>query len=435
MLVLQESTAMIRRVVITGLSVKSPLGNTVEDFWNGLTAGRSGTRSLYELASWRLFQEFEDEFASRVIADVRDFERDIALLPFNVRRRDRYIQLAVSAGLDALNDAGIQRGSFDPDRLGIALATSIGGAHATDVAFCLLTRDGTSTFAPQRTPQGFYQDCTFNTPSILLAQHIGSEGPCITLSTACVSGIDVLGTAYEAIFSAKTDMMLVGASEAPITPARFAGYDVIRCISRKHNQHPEQASRPFDRDRDGFVLGEGAGVLMLEEREHALARHAHIYAEISGFGLTTNAQYIVSLRPVGSSNLARAMKQALEQAHIAPHDVQCIYADGSSTQQNDEFETLAIKEVFGDRATTIPVTGIKSMLGHPLAAAGAHVAVAAALTLDRGKIPPTINYETRDARCDLALVAPRARDFSDGVVLLIGNGFSGVYGAVSLIAA
>ena len=423
----------MRRVVITGAGVVSPFGCTIDAFWDGLISGRSTTKSLSELTSWHLFEGCLEQFDSKVIAEVEQFDPEAHGLPPQVCKQDRYVQFAVAAALAALCDSGLDHPKDDwQDRFGIALATSIGPARTTEAVFCATTARGTAPVDSAQIPERFYLDCIFNTPSILLAQMLDLHGPCLTLSTACASGVDIVGHAYECILDNDADIMLTGASEAPITPARFGGANAIQCVTSQYNDEPAQASRPFDVGHSGFVLGEGAGFVLLEERERALARGATIYGEIVGFGRTCNAKDMVSLEPAWASNLSRAITEALCQAQLSPVDIHYIQAHGSSTAQNDTFETLAFKETLGDAVYHIPISANKSMLGHPLGAAGVFGVIATALSFLHGYIHPTINLEELDPQCDLDYVPDTPRPWNATNAMVIGNGFSGSHAALIL---
>lgn len=420
------------RVVITGMGVVSPLGNTIEDFWHELIAGHSGVKSLKEIVHSDLFERFTTDFGSQVIAEVEQFD-EAKQLPEHIRQRDRYVQFAVAAALQAVQDAQLD----DPsdamrDDWGVISTTAIGAAHTTEAIYCRATEYGVEEVDPKKIPSDFYLDWICNTPAILLAQLLDLHGPCDTISSACASGVDVIGYAYELIRDGDAKIMIVGASDAPISPTRFGGCDTIHCLARGFNDQPQRASRPFDKHRGGFVFGEGAGALLLEEREHAISRGAHIYAEITGFGLTNNATHMISLKPTVSSHLGRAIQGAMNEAGVTPEDIHYINPHASSTNQNDQTETKVIKEVFGERAYHVPMSSTKSETGHSLGAAGFLGTLAAILTLNTGIIHPTINYEEPDPLCDLDYVPNEARPFSGTGALVIANGFSGIHSSLVL---
>lgn len=422
----------MRRVVITGMGVVSPLGNTIDAFWHGLVSGRSAAKALKDITHCDLFERLGAEFASRVIAEVEQFE-EAQQLPDHIRRRDRYVQFAVVAALQAVCDAHLDVSSAAiRDHWGIAFTTAVGPAQATEAAYCQATQNGTEALDPEKVPPEFYLDWLCNAPTLLLAQLFNVHGPCDTISSACASGVDVVGYAYESIRDGEAMIMLAGSSEAPLAPTRFGGCDVIHCLATGFNDQPQRASRPFDKKRNGFVMGEGAGAFLLEEREHALNRGARIYAEITGFGLTSNATHMVSLKPAVAPHLARAIKQAMCEARIAPENIHYINPHASSTNQNDQTETRAIKEVLGKHAYEVPMSATKSEIGHSLATAGFFGAMAATLSLTEGMIHPTINIEEPDPRCDLDYVPHKARQFTGTHALVIASGFSGTHATLVL---
>ena len=422
----------MRRVVITGMGVVSPLGNTIEAFWHGLVSGRSAVKSLKDITHCDLFERLGAEFASQVIAEVEQFE-EAQQLPDHIRQRDRYVQFAVAAALEAVRDAHLDESSAAiRDHWGIAFTTAVGAAQATEVAYCLATQNGTEAVDPAKIPPSFYLDWICNAPAILLAQLFNMHGPCDTISSACASGVDVIGLAYESIRDGDAMIMLATASEAPLAPTRFGGCDVIHCLATGFNDQPQRASRPFDKKRSGFVMGEGAGAFLLEERDHAVNRGAHIYAEITGFGLTSNATHMVSLKPAIAPHLTRAIKQAMNEARVTPQDIHYINPHASSTNQNDQTETRAIKEALGKHAYEVPMSATKSEIGHSLATAGFFGAMAATLSLAEGMIHPTTNYEEPDPLCDLDYVPHFARPFTGTHCLVIASGFSGTHATLLL---
>ncbi len=422
----------MRRVVITGVGVISPLGNTIDAFWHGLVSGRSAVKSLKDIIHCDLFKHLGTEFASQVIAEVEQFE-EAQQLPDHIRRRDRYVQFAVAAALQAVHDACLDVSSAAiRDHWGIAFTTAVGAAQATEAAYCLATQNGTEAVDPAKIPPEFYLDWICNTPAILLAQLFDLHGPCDTISSACASGVDAIGYAYESIRDGDAMIMLVGASEAPLAPTRFGGCDVIHCLATGFNDQPQRASRPFDKKRSGFVMGEGAGAFLLEEREYAVSRGAHIYAEITGFGLTSNATHMVSLKPAVAPHLTRAIKQAMSEAKITPENIDYINPHASSTNQNDQTETRAIKEALGKRAYEVPMSATKSEIGHSLATASFFGAIATTLSFAKGMIHPTINYEEPDPLCDLDYVPNKARQFTGTHSLVIASGFSGTHATLAL---
>ena len=419
----------LRRVAITGLGVISPLGIGKQRYWQGLVDGRSATKHLSEVESCDLYAGFE--FGSNVLAEVEGFDPDVAGLPQEVRRLDRFIQFAVAGALQAIDDAALDVKSVERDRLGIALSTAICGTRQMEREFVAATDHGHLPVDPAKVGPDLYLASMSNTPSVILAALTGARGPCITLSTGCIGGVDTIGYAFESIRYGDADVVVAGASEAPITPITTASFEIINCLSRRHNDRPATASRPFDADRDGFVLAEGCGVVVLEEWEHAQARGAHIYAEISGFDLSCNALHMTDLLSDGA-DLARTMTGALHDAGLAAESVDHVNAHGSSTPQNDRCETKALVLALGEHARRIPINSTKSMTGHPLSAASAQEIVGCALALERGYIHPTINYERPDPDCDLDYVPNTGRPWRGDVVLSDASGFSGLHATLVL---
>lgn len=418
---------MMRHVAITGLGIISPLGSGKAAFWDGLVAGRSATKHLSKLSSCDLHERFT--FEAQAVAEVEEF--DPGDLPTEVQRLDRYIQFAVSGAQQAMADANLDPMSLDRDAFGIALATAICGTRQMESEFIAVTDEGRTPVDPRRAGYDLYLASMSNTPSVILAAMTGAHGPCLTLSTGCVGGIDAIGYAYEAIRYGEADVMLAGASEAPITPISTAAFEIINCLSSRFNDRPEAASRPFDARRDGFVLAEGCAILVLEELEHARARGAHVYSEISGFALGCNATHMTDLLSDGA-DLARTMTDALSEAGLDPDDVDHVNAHGSSTPQNDSCETRALVRALGERATHIPVNSTKSMTGHPLAAASAQEIVACALAFQHGYVHPTINHEYPDPDCNLDYVPNHGRPWDGQVILSDASGFSGLHASIVL---
>jgi 3-oxoacyl-(acyl-carrier-protein) synthase len=419
----------MRRVVITGLGAVSPFGVGTEAFWHGLVEGRSATKHLSAVTASPLFEGFD--FASRVIADVEDFDAARRALPVEVQKLGRFIQFAVLAALEAIKESCLRTSEFDRERFGIALSTAICGTPQLETEFLEVTRGTGELVNPQGVRPDFYLAAMSNTHSIVLSSLTGARGPCTTLSTGCIGGIDAIGYAFEAIQANEADVMLAGASEAPVTPITVAAFDVIHCLARAHNDRPEAASRPFDARRDGFVLGEGCGVVVIEDLEHARARGARPRAEVVGHDLTCNAQHMTDLVGAGA-DLSRAIVGSVQNAGLDLDRVDHVNAHGSSTQQNDRCETNAIKLALGERAGSVPVNSIKSMIGHPLSAAGALEVIACVLALERRVLPPTINYEEPDPACDLDYVPNEARDWNGDVAVSCASGFSGVHSAIVL---
>lgn len=421
----------MRRVVLTGLGIVSPLGIGKEKFWQGLSSGRSATKHLSEIKSCQLFENFN--FASQVISEVDDFDPVKLALPNEIHRLDRFIQFAVSGALQAIQDAHLDLHAIERDRAGIALATAICGTRQMESEFIKVTDQGHAEIDPALVSPDLYLASMSNTPGVILSAMMGLQGPCVTLSTGCIGGLDAIGYAYETIRYGDADLMLAGASEAPITPITIASFEVIHCLSKSHNNQPERASRPFDAQRDGFVLAEGCGILLLEELEHARKRGAHIYAEIAGFSNTSNALHMTDLLTDGA-DLARAMSNVLEQSGLEPSDVDLVHAHASSTPQNDSCETSAIKLALGEHAYKVPVHGTKSMQGHALSAASAIEIAACVLSFEHSFIHPTVNYMDPDPLCDLDYVPNQGRSWDGDVILANASGFAGLHASMILKA-
>jgi beta-ketoacyl-acyl-carrier-protein synthase II len=422
----------MRKVVLTGLGVVSPLGIGKEQYWQGLSAGRSATKHLSQVTSCQLFEKFD--FASQVVSEVDNFDPAQLGLPREVQNLDRFIQFAVAGAMQAVADAKLDVKSIDSDRAGIALSTAICGTRQMESEFIKVTNLGREEIDPSKVSPDLFLASMSNTPGILISALMGLQGPCVTLSTGCIGGLDAIGYAFETIQNGDADIMLTGASEAPITPVTIASFEIIHCLSQRHNDQPQHASRPFDGKRDGFVLAEGCGVLVLEELEHAKRRGAHIYAEITGFANTSNALHMTDLLSDGD-DLARAINSAIEQSGIQPTEIDYVNAHASSTTQNDSCETSAIKMALGDHAYKIPVNGTKSMQGHALSAASAMEVVTCALSLEHHYIHPTINYEERDPLCDLDYVPNQGRPWTGDVILTNASGFAGLHASMVLRAA
>lgn len=422
---------MKRRVVITGVGVISPAGIGKEEFWRSLAAGSSATKHLSKVESCDLYREFE--FSSQVIAEVEDFDPASCGVPTEVCKLDRFIQFAVAGAMQAIKDAELDLSGIDRDRLGISLSTAICGTRQMEAEFINVTARGAEPIDPEKATPGLYLASMSNTPSIILAAMTGAHGPCLTLSTGCIGGIDAIGYAFEEISYGGADVMLSGASEAPITPITTASFEIINCLSTKHNERPNTASRPFDADRDGFVLAEGCGIVVLEELEHAKARGARIYAEVTGFGQNCNSLHMTDLLSDGA-DLARAMTEALAESGLRADDVAYVNAHGSSTRQNDYCESSAITIGLGPRARDIPVNSTKSMTGHPLSAASAMEIIGCVLAFEHRYVHPTVNYETPDPGCDLDYVPNQGRPWHGQVLLSNASGFSGLHAAMVLKA-
>lgn len=414
---------MKRRVVVTGVGVISPNGVGKEAFWEGMASGKSGVRSVTDFDV--------SQFNSQMAAQVTDFDPfAFGLTREDVERMDRYVQFGVATAQTALDDAKLLLNGADRGRMGVCLANAICGTRYMEEEFLRVTNGGSDPIDPRKARPYLYDASMFNTPSSEIAARHRLRGICTTVSTGCTAGTDAVGFAYEAVQMGEADVMITGAAEAPLCPITFAAFDVINVLSTR-NDEPEKASRPFDKERDGFVLGEGCGILVLEELGHALSRGAHIYCEITGFGTCCNAYHMTDL-PADGEGMAVCIRLALKDAGLPPEEIDYINAHGSSTKQNDIFETNGYKQVFGKRAYDIPASSLKSMIGHPLAAANSIELVADALAFEHDVLPPTINQEVPDPLCDLDYVPNKAREKRVDHVLKTSSGFSGIHSSMIL---
>ncbi len=417
----------MRRVVISGLGVVSPVGIGKEVFWQNLLKGVSGATTLEDVTGCSLFGHHE--FGAQVVCEASDFDPNIHHVPAVYHTADRFIQFAFAAAHQAVYDAQLNREGWDKTRAGIALATAICGTQTLDLEFTKATHMGQDPLQAEGVSSFLYAGAMGNSAALALGSHYGFQGECATLSTGCIGGLDAISYAYDSIAYGDHDLMLAGASEAPITPITIAAFDIINCLS--HHTDPRTASRPFSRDRDGFVLSEGCGLVVLEELEHALARHAPIYTEITGYDVAEHAVHMTDMSPEGH-DLARAIQGALCNANLTPRDIDFVNAHGTSTPQNDYFETLALKEALGEHAYGLPINSTKSMVGHALAAASAVEVVACAMSIRTQRIHPTINLEDPDPRCDLDYVPHQSRSQLIRRMLTTASGFSGLHAAMIL---
>ncbi len=409
---------MNKRVVVTGLGVISPLGIGKEDFWDGVISGKSAVREITDFDT--------TGFKTKIAAEVKDFDPlDFGLTKEEANRMDRYVQFALFGAKMAISDAKLEFNNLDRNRIGVCLANAICGTKYMEEEFLRVTNRGKEAIDPSKVRPDLYDASMFNTPSTEISACFGLKGVSNTLSTGCTAGTDAFGFAYECIQDGDVDIMLAGASEAPITPITFASFDVINALSTR-NDDPERASRPFDKERDGFIVSEACGILIVEELQHALARGAHIYCEIAGFGTSCNAFHMTDLPPDGNA-LLYSIRSAMEEGRLSPGDIDYICAHGSSTPQNDVFETNAYKSFFGEKAYSIPLSSIKSMMGHPLAAANSVELVACAQIFEKNVLPPTINYEVPDPACDLDYVPNVSRKAKVDTILKTSSGFSGIH--------
>src|SRR5690349_18088693 len=406
-----------RRVVITGVGAVTPIGTAVDGLWAGLAARTSAVRQITRFDP--------TPFRSRIAAEIPDFRPQDHLDAKRAKRLDRFSQLAVtSAGL-ALADAQIAPRQEDPDRVGTMMGSALGGVSFAESQVPRFLADGPRGLDPSLALAVFCGAASCN-----IAIEFGFTGPNATNAMSCASGTIAIGEAFHAVRDGRADLMLAGGAEAPLAPLTFAAFSIIRAMSTR-NDDPGRASRPFDAARDGFVMGEGAAVVVLEERSRAIARGAKIYAEVVGYGFTNDAYHMTAPRPDGRQ-AARAMQLALADAHVAPPEVGYINAHASSTPLNDSTETVAIKQVFGDHAYRLSISGTKGYYGHALGASGAIEAAICALAMERRWLPPTINLERPDPACDLDCLRGEGRTASPEVVLTNSFGFGGINAAVVL---
>ena len=398
------------RVVITGMGVISPVGTGLDTFWSALVNGVSGVREITRFDA--------SQYRTRIAAEVADFVPENYLDRKESRRMDRFTQFAVACAVMAVEDARLDLARVEKERIGVVFGSGIGGIQTLEEqANILLTR------GPDRVSPFFVPMMISNMAAGQIAMTFGFQGPNFTLVSACASSNHAIGDAFKIIQSGAADVIITGGAEAAITPLALAGFCAMKATSTR-NEEPARASRPFDAERDGFVMGEGAAALVLEGEEHARRRGARIYAEICGYGTSCDAYHITAPDPEGTG-AARAMANAIADAGLRPEDIDYINAHGTSTPLNDRVETAAIKRVFGDHAYRLAVSSTKSMTGHLLGAAGGLEAVASVLTIFHQVIPPTINYEFPDPECDLDYVPNKARPARIRAVLSNGFGFGG----------
>ena len=411
----------MRRVVITGIGVVAPCGVGKTTFWEKLETGRSYIRHDEQMASLG--------FHSTVLSRFDDY--DIHQFPFlwafpGLEEMDRYVQFGVIAGVEALEDAGLLESNPSPGETGVLYSSAIGGTATVNKIMAGLSAGGMRTFEYRPVGPELYEAGMFNVPAILLAQRYGLGGAAFSLSTGCTAGIDTVGLGVELIQTGDAKIMLAGASEAPLVPHAFATLDVIDALAKADPAAPERASRPFDAKRNGFVLGEGAAVLVLEEEAHARARGAHVYGEMLSMASVQNAYHMTDLH-ADAPEYVVAIRRALALAGVGPDEIDYINAHGSSTPQNDLFETNSYKSVFGPRAYAIPISSTKSMIGHSLSAASSFGIIAVLGAFTRSIIHPTANYEVPDPLCDLDYVPNVARHQRVDTALVTASGFGGIH--------
>lgn len=416
-------TAHRRRVVITGIGVMAPGGVGVKEFWSLLTEGRTATRKItfFDPSPYR----------SQVAAEI-DFDPEAnGLSGQEIRRMDRAAQLAVVATREAVQDSGFEVTETSPHRTGVSIGSAVGATIGLEQEYRVVSDDGRLSLVDHEYAAGHvYNHFIPSSFAAEVAWQVGAEGPVTVVSTGCTSGIDAVGYAGELIREGAADVMIAGATDAPIAPISAASFDAIKATTPR-NDDPQHASRPFDRTRNGFVLGEGAAVFVLEELGHAMRRGVHIYAEIAGFAGRCNAFHMTGLRPDGRE-MAEAIRVALAEAGMDGTEVDYINAHGSGTKQNDRHETAAFKRSLGEHAYRTPISSIKSMVGHSLGAIGSIEIAASVLAIEHGVVPPTANLHEPDPECDLDYVPLVAREWRTDVALTVGSGFGGFQSAMVL---
>ncbi len=400
---------MERRVVITGLGAVTPIGNSVEEFWQGIKDGRCGIEKI------TLFNT--EEFKVKLAAEVKNFNPEDYFDKREAKRLDRYSQFAIVAARELMKDANLQVDKINPERFGVAVSSGIGGFATIEEQKKILIEKGPDRVSPMIIPMAILNMAAGN-----ISIEVGAKGESFSMTTACASGTHTIGECYRIIKHGYQELMIAGGTEASITPLGISGFTNIKALSTI--QDKTRASIPFDKERNGFVMGEGAGVILLEELEHAIQRGAKIYAEIVGYGVTSDSYHITSPAPEGEGG-ARAMKNAIEEAGITPEKIDYINAHGTSTHLNDICETMAVKKAFGSAAKNVMMSSTKGNTGHLLGAAGAIEAIACIKALEDGFVPATIGYRVPDEECDLDIVPNYGRKQNIKYVMSNSLGFGG----------
>lgn len=404
-----------RRVVVTGLGVVSPIGSNVAEFWKSLLEGKSGIRRL---------KHFDPTyFTCKIAAEVRDFDPSPYLSPKDMKRMDRFVQFAVVSAKIAVADSKLDLGKEDRNRIGVLVGSGIGGLHTIEREHTQYLSLGPEK-GPDRISPFLIPMLIVNMAAGQVSITLGLKGPNSAVATACATGNHAIGDAFRILQRGEADVMVCGGAEAAVTPMGFGGFCALKALSTSYNDCPERASRPFDKNRDGFVMAEGAAIVVLEEMGRAIKRNAPIYCEVIGYGMSGDAYHMTAPDPEGDGGV-RCMIASIKDAGIKPEKVDYINAHGTSTLYNDRIETIAIKKVFGSHAKKLAVSSTKSVMGHMLGAAGGAELIVSALTLKEGIIPPTINYETPDPDCDLDYVPNKPRAAKVKIVMSNALGFGG----------
>ncbi len=404
-----------RRVVLTGVGAVTPVGNNIKDFWKSLIEGKTGVA--------RLTAFDPSPFNSQIAAEIKNFDATKYMTPKQERRLDEFVKYAIAAAKMAIEDTGLDLENIAREKAGVYIGSGIGGLHTIEEEHTRYLKNPDEDKAASKLSPFLIPMLIVNMASGIVSIELGFKGPNSAAVTACATASHSIGDAYRIVQRGEADIMVAGGSEAAITKMGFGGFCALKALSTR-NDEPEKASRPFDRERDGFIMGEGSAVVVLEELEHARKRGARIYCEMVGYGMSGDAYHMTAPDPAGSGAV-RCMKASLEDAGLNPEDVDYINAHGTSTPLNDKMETGAIKTVFGDYAYKLPVSSTKGVTGHLLGATGAAELIACAKTIETGIIPPTINYEYPDPECDLDYVPNKAREAKVDVAVSNSLGFGG----------
>lgn len=411
-----------KRIAITGLGIVAPNGNNVADFWSATRDGKSGIKAITAFDT--------EEYNAKIAGIVEDFDDQSELLTeANAAGYDRYVQFAITAAAEAIDMSKLSLKNVDKKRFSVCIATAIAGTKFLEEEFVRLTNNACEEVDPEKASPSLLAGLGFHVASSEVARRYGAEGSVSTLATGCTAGLDAIGEGMDLIRSGKNDVVIAGATEAPITPIALSAFDIIGALASDRNDAPETASRPYDVSRSGFVLSEGCGIFVLEDLDHAIAREAPIYGELSGFGSTCNAYHMTDLKPEGE-DLHRAMVLSLSDAGLSPEMIGHVNAHGSSTPQNDINESNAIKLTLGEHAYNIPVSSVKSTVGHALAAANTVELISLIKSINDQIVPPTINHISPDPNCDLDYVKDGPRPAQINHALKDASGFSGIHSAV-----
>ncbi len=413
---------MAPKVVVTGLGIITPIGTGLNQFWNAAIEGHSGISKIPSFENLPI-----DAYRSRIAGQIHDFDPLGYIEEKYASRVDRYAQLGLVAAKEALEDAGVQMERENPDRVGVMVGAGMGGMMMGEREISQLY----DTKKPNRVHPNFIPTITLNSASGIIAMASGARGPNITISTACSSSIHAIGQALNTIRAGKADMIIAAGADASITPLVFAGFCSLRALSSRYNDHPTHASRPFDRGRDGFVMGEGAGALILETLQHAKRRRARIYAEVAGYASTSEAYHMVVPKEDGAE-IAKTMRLALDDAQLRPGQVDYVNAHATSTMVGDEVEIRGLRQVFKSRANKLFINATKSLIGHTLGAAGALGTITSIMALNTGVVHPTLNFEDPDPECQLDGISGKTRETQLKVAMTNAFGFGSNNGVLIL---